>query len=174
MARPGGGTVKTLPNPYAAPRLILAAYRAEDLMTPNPMSISRQTPVRDAAAFLSGRGISAAPVIDAAGRPVGVVNSTDILPRCQSTSAIGAPVSAVMTPVVFCVRTDATAEEVVDKLTGLSLRRLFVVDADGVVVGVIAATDVLRRLRRRGRRLAGDDGGRAAERPSAKGEYQWN
>lgn len=159
-----------LANPEAAPRLILDARTAADLMTPNPVSIRRDTPVRDAAAFLTARGISAAPVIDTAGRPVGVVTTTDIFVRCQTMAAVQAPVSAVMTPVVFCARADATAQEVVEKMLGLNVRRLFVVDADGVVVGVIAARDVLRRLRRRGRRVAGDDGGAAAGGPAPRGE----
>ena len=158
-------------SPHAAPRLILDARTAADLMTPNPVSIGRETSVRDAATFLTARGISAAPVIDAAGRPVGVVTTTDILVRCQTMAAANAPVSAVMTPVVFCARADATAEEVVEKMLGLNVRRLFVVDADGVVVGVIAARDVLRKLRRRGRRVAGDDGGPAADGPAPRGEF---
>jgi predicted transcriptional regulator len=164
--------VGKLSNPHAAPRLILDARTAADLMTPNPVSIGRQTPVRDTAAFLTARGISAAPVIDDAGRPVGVVSSTDILVRCQTMAAVEAPVSAVMTPVVFCARADATAEEVVEKMLGLNVRRLFVVDADGVVVGVIAARDVLRKLRRRGRRVPGDDGGGVADGPAPRAEVQ--
>jgi CBS domain-containing protein len=135
-------------------------------MTPNPVSVGQLTTVRDAAAFLTAKGISAAPVIDGAGRPVGVVSSTDILVRCQTAAADKAPVSAVMTPVIFCARADAPAEEVVEKLLGLNVRRLFVIDADGVVIGVIAARDVLRKLRRRGRSVArrdGDEGDRCPD-----------
>jgi len=59
--------------------MVLGARTATDLMTPNPMSIRQSATVSEAATFLAGRGISAAPVIDEAGRPVGVVSSTDIL-----------------------------------------------------------------------------------------------
>jgi predicted transcriptional regulator len=156
--------------PRALQRLVLAARTAADLMTPNPVSIGKHTTVRDAAAFLTGKGISAAPVIDAAGRPVGVVSSTDILARCHSMAAVEAPVSAIMTPIVFCVRTDATAEEVVEKMLSLNLRRLFVIDADGIVVGVIATPDVLRKLRRRRRRVAVGDRGTPVEAPTPRGE----
>jgi IMP dehydrogenase len=127
-------------------------------MTPNPVSIGQLTTVRDAAAFLTAKGISAAPVIDGAGRAVGVVSSTDILVRCQTAAADKTPVCAVMTPVVFCARAGATAEEVVEKMLGLNVRRLFVVDGDGVVVGVVAARDVLKKLRRSGRSVARHDG----------------
>ena len=52
-----------------------------------------------------------------------------------------------MTPVVFCVRPETSAAKVVEKMLALGVRRLFVVDDDGVLVGVVSAVDVLRRLR---------------------------
>ncbi len=160
--------MRTLPRPRTAPRLVLDARTAEDLMTPNPVSIGQLTTVRDATAFLTAKGISAAPVIDGAGRPVGVVSSTDILVRCQTAAADQSPVAAVMTPTVFCVRPDATAEEVVEKMLGLNVRRLFVIDADGVVIGVIAARDVLKKLRRRRHRPALPAGGEMALAPAKR------
>ena len=48
-------------------------------MTPNPLSIRQNATVKEAAAFLSDRGISAAPVIDDAGRAVGVLSRADIV-----------------------------------------------------------------------------------------------
>src|SRR6185312_6225254 len=62
-----------------APPMILGAQTAADLMSPNPMSIHQNTNVAEAAAFLTARAISAAPVIDEAGRPIGVVSRTDII-----------------------------------------------------------------------------------------------
>jgi CBS domain-containing protein len=147
--------MNTVPYTRDSARLVLDACTAEDLMTPNPMSIGQLATLRDAAAFLTGRGISAAPVIDGAGRPVGVVSSTDILVRYQNPAADQIPVAAIMTPVVFCARPDAPAEEVVERILGLRVRRLFVVDEAGVVIGVISARDVLQRLRRLGRRSNG-------------------
>jgi CBS domain-containing protein len=123
-------------------------------MTRNPVSIGQHTTVTEAAAFLTGRGISAAPVIDEAGRPLGVVSRSDILARHQTASAGRTPVHELMTPAVFCVRPDAPSREVVETMVGLGVRRLFVVDDSGVLVGVISALDVLRHLCRRKRRAA--------------------
>jgi CBS domain-containing protein len=53
-----------------------------------------------------------------------------------------------MTPVVFCVHPDDPAAEVVEKMQALNVRRLFVVDDAGVLVGVVSAFDVLRDLAR--------------------------
>jgi CBS domain-containing protein len=62
-------------------RLYVDAATAEDLMMANPISISESATIREAVALLTDRGFSAAPVIDVAGRPVGVVSRTDIVRR---------------------------------------------------------------------------------------------
>src|SRR5260370_276046 len=59
--------------------LMLGAVTAADLMTANPVSIRERATVRDAVKLLIDRRVSAAPVIDEAGRPVGVLSQTDIL-----------------------------------------------------------------------------------------------
>ena len=58
---------------------LLEDWRADDLMTPNPVSICDRAIVKEAAAFLLDKRFSAAPVIDNAGRPVGVLSNTDIV-----------------------------------------------------------------------------------------------
>jgi CBS domain-containing protein len=163
--------MKTLKH---APPMALSRRRATDLMTPNPMSIRPSATVSEAATFLASRGISAAPVIDEAGRPVGVVSSTDILIHVGQGAAyrVGSPdraarpeppafsgdglraeapnrstVRDVMTPGVFCVRPETPAARVVEKMLALKVRRLFVVDGEGALIGVISAIDVLGKLR---------------------------
>ena len=160
--------MKTLKRAKPALPMVLGARTATDLMTPNPLSIRQSATVSEAATFLAGRGISAAPVIDEAGRPVGVVSSTDILihlgqgemhrvgspeppalsedgPRAEATNR--STVRDVMTPGVFCVRPETSAARVVVKMLALKVRRLFVVDDDGALIGVISAIDVLGKLR---------------------------
>ena len=55
-------------------------------------------------------------------------------------------VAEIMTPIVFSVRPDTPAVQVLKELTALRVHRLFVVDDDGVLVGVISALDILTRL----------------------------
>jgi CBS domain-containing protein len=169
--------MKRLKYANPTPQMALGARTAADLMTPNPVSIRHSASVSEAATFLAARGIRAAPVIDEAGRPVGVVSSTDILIHKGQGAVylVGSPeyherlerpvffkdgspdeasylptVSDVMTPAVFCVRPETPAAKVVEKMLALKVRRLFVVDGDGVLTGVISAFDVLRKLRRWG------------------------
>lgn len=62
-----------------SPRLLMKNHTAATLMTPNPMSIRYKATVAEATALLTDHGFSAAPVIDEAGRAVGVVSRTDLL-----------------------------------------------------------------------------------------------
>src|SRR5262249_28883167 len=80
-----------LTNPVARP-LYLAAETAADLMTPDPVSIRADATLREALALLIDRGFSAAPVIDAAGRPVGVLSRTDLLVHDRETVEYLTPV----------------------------------------------------------------------------------
>jgi len=71
--------MKNLPSLEATPRMVLYAATAADLMTPNPVSIAADATVKEATAFFADKGFSAAPVIDEAGRPVGVLSQSDIV-----------------------------------------------------------------------------------------------
>lgn len=59
--------------------MVLEAHTARDLMTASPISIEYKATVAEAIALLTDRGFSAAPVIDDAGRAVGVISRTDLL-----------------------------------------------------------------------------------------------
>src|SRR5438067_13699053 len=59
--------------------LVLRAETASELMTPNPISLEAEAFIGEAIALLIDRGISAAPVIDEAGRPIGVLSRSDVL-----------------------------------------------------------------------------------------------
>jgi CBS domain-containing protein len=71
--------MKKFNNTLTPPRLVLHAGTAEELMTPNPVSLNWSVTVHEAAIFLVNREISAAPVIDEAGHPVGVLSRADIV-----------------------------------------------------------------------------------------------
>jgi CBS domain-containing protein len=139
-------------------RLRLEAETAADLMTSNPVSVREDATVPEVTALLTDKGICAAPVIDDAGRPVGVVSQSDILIHERESAKCPEPVTAegpgreadrmqvgeIMTPVVFSVGPETPAAKVVEELRSLRVRRLFVVDAAGVLVGVISTHDILR------------------------------
>lgn len=142
-----------MPNQVAS-RLIVCAETAGELMTGNVVSIRAKATVTEAIALFADKGFSAAPVIDEAGRPVGVVSRTDIVlhEREQQPStavaerACATRVEDIMTPAVFSIHDDVPAARVIAELVALNVHRLFVVDAGGLLTGVITARDVLRKL----------------------------
>ena len=157
---------------FPAGAMTLQARTASELMSPNPLSLRDDVPLKEAIAFLVDRNISGAPVIDAAGRPVGVLTQSDILvhdreevehvepPEVEYGAPLPpsfwegfqiervdtTPVSDLMTPAVFCVALETSARYVVEQMRELKVHRLFVVDEAGVLVGVITAMDIIRHL----------------------------
>ena len=142
-------------------RLSLHADTAADLMVSDPVSLRADASLHEALVLFTKKRFSAAPVIDSAGRPVGVVSLTDIVihdrtriewnpSESQGADADATQVADMMTPAVFCVSPTARADTVIAKMLGLDVRRLFVVDEAGVLLGVISARDIIRCLREDG------------------------
>jgi CBS domain-containing protein len=157
-------------------KLILTARTAADLMTTQVISLDENEPLCAAVATLVDRGFSAAPVIDKAGLPVGVLSVTDVVIHDRNAAGSARPVPEyylrsdaeadtgegiggfqvevsdgsrvrdLMTPVVFSVGPDTPARQVIEEMLHLRVHRLFVIDSDGVLVGVVSTSDVLRRL----------------------------
>lgn len=138
-------------NSPPLPRLVLAADTAEELMVSNPISIEASLTVPEAIELMTSRGYSAAPVIDEAGRPVGVLTRSDLLihrreDRIERDGGKAPLVRDVMTPVIFTVTPHMVVRSVVEQMLSLKVHHLFVVDEDGILVGVISPLDILRHL----------------------------
>jgi len=168
--------MKSPPSVEVTPRLVLCAATAADLMTPNPVWIRPDATVKEAAALLADKRVSAAPVIDEDGRPVGVLSQSDIVAHCRelveflsdgpeyysrgdlrdSAKALRtglavvdvdrSPVRELMMPIVFSVAPETPVHKVVEELLVRKVHRLFVIGADGVLVGIISTVDVLQHL----------------------------
>jgi CBS domain-containing protein len=161
----------TIARQFSVP-LVLHAATAEDLMVPNPISIRAEAEVTEALRLFTERGIAAAPVIDEAGRPIGVISRSDLLiHQCEHARPSASKpdyffagqsnameengprdcgaqtVADMMTPAVFAVSPETPVHGVLHEMVGLHVHRLFVVDDNGILVGVISTMDVLKQLR---------------------------
>jgi CBS domain-containing protein len=166
--------MKTMTRTTHLPRMTLAVDTAAELMSPNPISLERDATVHEAIALMTDRNFDAAPVIDAKGRPLGVVTVTDILVHdreyvrylktgdmtARSDAKIHTKipedfgieivdrtrVDEIMTPAIFTVVPSTPVPEVVRKMLEMKVHHLFVADRDGTLIGVIIACDILRGL----------------------------
>lgn len=134
--------------------------QAQDVMTREVETVRPDTPLQDARTTITGRAVSALPVLDAAGALVGIVSESDLLrdqvpadPRARlrrDPDPVGpAPrprtVAEVMTSPVTTVDAHADLADVARVLVEQRRRSVPVLDG-GRVVGILARRDLLRTL----------------------------
>lgn len=141
---------------------------AKDLMTPDVVTVPPETPVMAIARLLADRGISAVPVVDAAGKVLGIVTEADLIRRLAGEedrpaswfgSLFSDPASQaeryarthgvtakdLMTEAVVSVAPDTTAAHVARVMEEKKVRRVIVTE-DGKLKGIVSRADLLRAL----------------------------
>lgn len=143
--------------------------KAKDIMTADVVSVRPDTPTRTVAKLLSARGISAVPVIDEAGAPVGMASEGDLIGRSDEErrarrdwwltllaegeelppnflASLREPARAVrevMSSPVISVGEDTEPAEIAKLLASHHIKRVPVV-RDGRVVGIVSRADIVR------------------------------
>ena len=93
------------------------------------------------------RGISGAPVIDDAGKPIGVVSRTDLL-LCKKTPSGDTKVRDLMMPTAFCLVENESIAKAAGLMAFEGVHRVPVVGARGMVTGMLSPLDIMRWLAR--------------------------
>ncbi len=119
-----------------------AAAIVGEIMTVAPRCVAPTLPVAALTALLLEHNLSGVPVVDAAGKPVGVVSKTDLVRHCQAPE--GATVADIMMPMVFAIAHDVTIAQAAALMAGEGVHRLPVVDDRGAVCGILSALDIVR------------------------------
>jgi CBS domain-containing protein len=137
--------------------------RVRDAMTPAPATCDASTTLRLAAQLMSDRDCAAVPVTDS-GRLVGIITDRDV--TCRATARYdNAPVMAVqrfMSRPVITVAPDDTIEKAIELMEENAIHHLPVIDVGGMVLGIIAQSDI-------GRRITNREFGRMARSTSIRG-----
>jgi len=127
--------------------------QVSDLMTREPQSIRGDATIREAIAFMADKGATAAPVINDAGRAIGVLSLSDLVSAIrdhgiEDTTFFNMQASEFMTPFVFFVNSETPVHTVVADLLDCRIHQMYVADDDGVLVGVLSTADLLRDFHR--------------------------
>jgi len=142
--------------------------KAKDVMTARVVTVRPDTPVREIAAALLKRRISAVPVTDKDGKVVGIVSEGDLMRRKETgterhsswwlafltlpetdarrfVKSHGQFARDVMTSAVITVPEDCPLNEVASTLERNSVKRVPVVRG-GKLVGIVSRADLVRAL----------------------------
>jgi acetoin utilization protein AcuB len=127
--------------------------QVSELMQRAVKTVKLDAAVNDAVMTLADSHISALPVVDHAGRMVGVISSTDILtseaeaedPAAREALFEDTQVRDIMTLHPMTVSPSTELREAAQQMLYAEIHRLFVVDGDRVV-GVISTTDIMRAV----------------------------
>ena len=106
-------------------------------------TITPDTPVRAAAVLMGELCIGALPVC-INGRPVGIVTDRDIAIRWASRLLSDCPVALIMTRRVVTCLDSQTIEKAAHLMSASRIRRLVVLDHQGMVAGLISLGDIAK------------------------------
>ena len=148
------------------------AKTVADVMSRDPITVKPQTPIKEAIKILVEHRISGLPVVDDAGKAVGVISETDLL--WQETGvepplyimfldsviflenparheqelhkALGQTVGEVMSTDAVTVKPDQPLQKAAKLMQEKSIRRLAVTDEGEKVIGVLTAGDIVRAM----------------------------
>jgi CBS domain-containing protein len=143
-----------------------------DVMSHNPIVVRPETPLKEAIQILAERRISGLPVIDSAGKLVGIISETDLMWQETGVTppayimfldsviylqnpatydrdlhkALGQTVGEVMSHNPVTTSPDKTVTEAARLMHDRNIHRLPVLDSEGQVVGILTRGDIIRAM----------------------------
>jgi CBS domain-containing protein len=114
-----------------------------DIMTPDPIKIQPETPLRRAVELLIENNISGLPVVDADDKIVGVLGDWDLVKIFYLTGV--QTVRTVMTHNPTTISIDEPLVEVFDYLMSHDFRRVLIHE-NGKLVGLVSRADLMPPL----------------------------
>ncbi|MFD1662104.1 CBS domain-containing protein [Streptomyces caeni] len=123
-----------------------------DLMTPTAVSVRPGTAVKEIARLLDEYDITAVPVVDDDGRPLGVVSEADLLHR-QTSEGAGSTARDLMTSPAVVAEAGWSVVHAARAMERRKVKRLPVVDSTGRLIGVISRSDLVQLFLRRDRAI---------------------
>jgi len=120
--------------------------KVKDIMTKDPAVCMPDTSLRDVAMLMVDRDCGEIPVVESSETPrlVGVVTDRDIVVRAvaRGMSPLEMTAADVMTSPALTVTPDTRVEECAEALADRRVRRMPVIDDDGVCQGIVSQADI--------------------------------
>ena len=114
--------------------------RVREIMNPELFRVRPSDVSSDVLNGILALEITGAPVVDDAGRPLGMVTLRDLVGRTGTTAGV------IMTSPAATISADALIAAAGRRLAETGRHRLVVVDAEERAIGVVSAVDVVRGL----------------------------
>ncbi len=116
--------------------------RSESGMIMNPITLGPDRPLREASQLMRRFRISGVPIVDGAGKLIGIVTNRDL----QFERNLDQPIREVMTREDLVTAPVGTTLDAAERiLAEHRIEKLPVVDADGVLRGLITVKDIFKR-----------------------------
>jgi CBS domain-containing protein len=124
--------------------------KIKEIMTKDPVVVTPNTAVRDAARLMQREDTGILPVVEDTSRKlIGVITDRDIAIRVVAEGRdADTPVSAVMSKgSLVTLKPGADVEDAMEKMADEQVRRIPIVDDSGTLVGIVAQADIVRKVR---------------------------
>jgi CBS domain-containing protein len=99
--------------------------KVKDVMTKEVVTVTKETTVAELAKIFAGRHISSLPVVDDAGKLIGIVTETDLVEQDKS---LHIPTVISIFDWVICLESDKKFEKELRKMTGQKVADIYSAD----------------------------------------------
>ena len=125
--------------------------KIQDVMTRDPRTVTPDAPVSEAAIVMKTENVGVVPVVEGGGssRLVGIITDRDLAVRVLAESRdAGTRVRDVMSKGDLHTHgPDEDLEDAMETMASEQVRRIPIVDERGMLVGIVAQADVVRKAK---------------------------
>lgn len=129
---------------------MFVGMKVRDAMTPDPVTCEPTTTLRLVATVMLDHDCAAVPIVSS-GEVLGIVTDRDIACRAvaRGWNAAELPASAVMSAPLVAIHPDETFDDAAQVMKENHVHHLPVIDDDGRLLGIVAQSDLGRRMSNR-------------------------
>jgi CBS-domain-containing membrane protein len=139
------------------------SWTVADVMTRDVVVVGPDEDFKSCVKLMNLHEVSALPVVDRDGKPLGVVSESDLLAKerergakrpllgirwGEDDAAAGRTAGEMMTRPAICIGPSASIPEAARLMHREAVKRLPVVDSSGVLIGVVSRADLLKTFTR--------------------------